>query len=134
NKEMARISKDLATIDKDVPIDIEISKYVYDGPDYEKLINLYQKLGFRSLLERTKRLYDLPVKENEREVEISFKLIENEEELKEIYKIIKKEKIFAFKTSSDFIYFSVNNKQFAIPVGKDFMPMIKTIMEDVQIE
>lgn len=134
NKEMARISKDLATIDKDVPIDIEISKYVYDGPDYEKLINLYLKLGFRSLLERTKRLYDLPVKENEREVEISFKLLENEEELKKIYKIIKKEKILAFKTSSDFIYFSVNNKQFAIPVGKDFMPMIKTIMEDVQIE
>lgn len=137
NKEIARISKELATIDKDVPIETDFAKYIYEGPDYEELINLYQKLGFKSLLERTQRLYQAPILKVKEEVKkTSFKLIETEQELEEIFKIVKKAKLLPFKIStlSDFIYFYVNDNQFVIPINKTLKPLIKTIMEDKQIE
>lgn len=50
NRELAFISKRLATIVRDVPFDFELDKCVLEEPDYEMLLALFRKLEFKSLV------------------------------------------------------------------------------------
>jgi len=50
DKEKAYMSYDIATIVKNVPMDINIDDIKYLGPDYNKLKNLYEELEFYSFL------------------------------------------------------------------------------------
>ena len=50
NKELAYISKKLAKIDTNVSLELNIVSYELAKPDYDGLKNLYQQLGFKSLL------------------------------------------------------------------------------------
>lgn len=52
NIDSAIMSKDLATIKRDVPLDYDFEELKYVNPDYEKLVNIYRKLEFNSLLKR----------------------------------------------------------------------------------
>lgn len=52
NVQLAAMSKKLATINKYVPIEFEIQKFKTEEPDYEKLIDIYSKLEFNSLLKK----------------------------------------------------------------------------------
>lgn len=52
NKETALMSKDLATIMRDSPIEISLAETEYKGYDKEKLVALYKELGFKSMLEK----------------------------------------------------------------------------------
>lgn len=54
NVQLAILSKRLATINRFVPLDIQIEKLRLTEPDYNKLIELYQKLEFNSFLKRLK--------------------------------------------------------------------------------
>lgn len=49
-KEIAYLSQELATIFCDVPMEKSRDLFLYRTPDYEKLISLYQRLEFHSLL------------------------------------------------------------------------------------
>lgn len=51
-KEQALLSKRLATIKVDVPIDYEPDKLIYDGPKEEDLRALFDELEFRTLMKR----------------------------------------------------------------------------------
>jgi DNA polymerase I len=50
--EQARVSKRLATIDTQVPIDVEIDSLIRQEPDAELLRGIFQELEFRTLLNR----------------------------------------------------------------------------------
>jgi DNA polymerase I len=50
--EQGLLSKELATIHLDVPIDFDESLYEYKGPDTEKLKALFEELEFRQLAQR----------------------------------------------------------------------------------
>lgn len=52
HKEQALMSKELATIHRDIPLSISIEQVAYRHPDPEKLRHLYQELGFKSMLEK----------------------------------------------------------------------------------
>ncbi len=52
NKEQALLSKHLATIVLDVPVEFDESKLVIDEPDKEKLAMIFQELEFRQLGKR----------------------------------------------------------------------------------
>ncbi|RAS77714.1 DNA polymerase I [Priestia endophytica] len=52
NKETALMSKELATIMRDSPIEIALAETEYKGYDKEKLVALYKELGFKSMLEK----------------------------------------------------------------------------------
>ncbi len=52
NKEQALLSKKLATIKVDVPIDYEPDRLLYDGPNEEILKALFEELEFRTLMKR----------------------------------------------------------------------------------
>jgi len=54
NAQLAVMSKKLATINTQVPIEIDFSEYLLEEPDYEKLVEIYVKLEFNSLLKRLK--------------------------------------------------------------------------------
>ncbi len=54
NAQLAVMSKQLATINRFVPIDFEFESLREEEPDYDKLIELYQKLEFNSFLKRLK--------------------------------------------------------------------------------
>ena len=50
--ESARMSRTLATIIRDVPLEIDIEDMRFTEPNYSKLIELYKKLEFKSFLKR----------------------------------------------------------------------------------
>lgn len=51
-KDIALMSKKLATIDVNSPIEISIDDLKYDGHDLEKLVNFYKEMDFNSHLEK----------------------------------------------------------------------------------
>jgi len=52
NAQMAVMSKRLATINTQVPIEIDFAEYLVEEPDYDTLIPLYQKLEFNKFLKK----------------------------------------------------------------------------------
>lgn len=52
NVDIAIMSKRLATIDVNVPMDVDFAEYELTEPDYDELINVYVKLEFNSLLKK----------------------------------------------------------------------------------
>lgn len=67
-KDQAMLSKELATITIEAPVTIKPEELIYEGYDYEKLTNVFQELGFNSLLNRLKgdgETYDKQRKEIE---------------------------------------------------------------------
>lgn len=52
NRDLAKLSKELATILRDAPVEIGMDDLVYAGYEPERVIGIYKKLEFKSLLER----------------------------------------------------------------------------------
>lgn len=52
NADLARLSKHLATIIRDVPLEVGIEDMAFTEPDYEELTSIYKKLEFRSFLKK----------------------------------------------------------------------------------
>jgi DNA polymerase I len=52
NQQQARMSKRLATIVREVPIDVDFDDYLWEAPDQKKLVELYLKLEFNSFLKK----------------------------------------------------------------------------------
>ncbi|KAB2338800.1 DNA polymerase I [Cytobacillus depressus] len=51
-KDQALMSKELATITREAPVEIKLDDIEYDGFDKEKVVTIYKELGFNSLLEK----------------------------------------------------------------------------------
>lgn len=52
NKELCLLSKDIATIFREVPLDFTFDDIKFGKPDYEKLVEIYKKLEFNSFLKK----------------------------------------------------------------------------------
>ncbi|MGX9135545.1 DNA polymerase I [Rummeliibacillus sp. JY-2-4R] len=53
NEEQAKMSKQLATINRQAPIEVSIDDLAYEGPDVDTLFALWQDLSFKSLIEKS---------------------------------------------------------------------------------
>ncbi|MEL3961975.1 DNA polymerase I [Lysinibacillus endophyticus] len=53
NEEQAKMSKKLATIFTDAPIDISLEDLDYPGPNEEEVLQVWQELSFKSLIEKS---------------------------------------------------------------------------------
>lgn len=53
NEEQAKMSKVLVTIETNAPITIGFKDLQYEGPNMEEVLNIWQELSFKSLLEKT---------------------------------------------------------------------------------
>ncbi|MEH7379694.1 DNA polymerase I [Bacillus sp. JJ1533] len=73
NKDQAIMSKKLATIYREAPIEISISELEYNGYDGDEVIKLFKELGFNSLLDKvetSEKTEDKPLEE------VSFKSVD----------------------------------------------------------
>lgn len=52
NAQLALLSRRLAEINTDVPIEVNIEEYIEEEPDYSSLIEMYKKLEFNSFLRK----------------------------------------------------------------------------------
>ncbi|GAD11956.1 DNA polymerase I [Geobacillus thermoleovorans] len=52
HREMALLSKKLAAIRRDAPVELSLDDIVYQGEDREKVVALFKELGFQSFLEK----------------------------------------------------------------------------------
>ncbi|MED1203221.1 DNA polymerase I [Heyndrickxia acidicola] len=73
-KDQAIMSKKLATIDLESPIEINVEDIEYTGINQDQLIDLFKELGFNSLLEKLDGKVQASPKEEIKE--ISFEIIE----------------------------------------------------------
>lgn len=53
NEKLARISKQLATINIEAPLTIGLEDLAYTGPNEEALLTVWRELGFKSLIEKS---------------------------------------------------------------------------------
>mgnify|MGYP004476683251 CR=1 FL=1 len=71
NAQLAVMSKRLATICRDIPVEVDFEAMKYEVPDYGKLIEIYKKLEFNLFIKRLtseRKLAGLPADENTAEI------------------------------------------------------------------
>lgn len=118
--EQGLLSKKLATIILDVPLDFEPEKLVMDEPDKDKLIEIFNRLEFRTTL---KRLFNIEEEKQEGEqlglfstfveeeevtnhlhnindVKHDYRLVRSSKEMDELEKELKKAEAFCFDTET----------------------------------
>ncbi|WEV60779.1 DNA polymerase I [Streptococcaceae bacterium ESL0729] len=82
DRKQAFMSKELATIDLDSPVEVSLTETKFDGPaDLENLIAFYDRMGFKKFKDDLESGQDLAL--NHEVKEIDFQVIESEEELSE---------------------------------------------------
>lgn len=66
NAELGLISKKLATILLDVPVEFDAENFEMESPDYEKVAAIFQELEFRRLAESFKKAFTTPTQTNDK--------------------------------------------------------------------
>ena len=64
NSEAGLLSKKLATIITDVPVDFDSNKFKLSVDEPDKLYEIFSDLEFRRLAENFKKIFDIPIKKN----------------------------------------------------------------------
>ncbi|HLU20893.1 MAG TPA: DNA polymerase I [Bacillaceae bacterium] len=78
HKELAVMSKELATITKEAPVEVTVDELLYEGYDVAKLSAIFKELGFNSLLEKLEGAEDIAIEEvNEIVFEKADEITEN---------------------------------------------------------
>ncbi|MCM3323124.1 DNA polymerase I [Cytobacillus kochii] len=72
-QDQALMSKELATILREAPIEVELDKIAFEGWNEDKLYHLFKDLGFNSLLEKIS--FDLAEDETAELEEINFEIV-----------------------------------------------------------
>lgn len=99
-KEMCLLSKTLATIDTQVPIE-QNSEAKFNFPFSQEVANFFKKYEFKTLLNK-KELFEQQVEVIENKKEIKEKYIKNEKELQELLYKLENAQIFSFYLNENF--------------------------------
>ena len=91
NEKNAFLSKELATVDIDVPVDIDFKELELKEPDSQRLLELFKELEFKSLIK------DLTPKER---LKSEYILVGDEKAFKALLKGLKNSKEFVFDTET----------------------------------
>ena len=94
NEQVARLSKDLATIDCYVPLEMDFDKMKLKPPAEDRLAELYKHFEFRSLLK------ELTPSSEKGEEERKYHLVTNEESLERLAKKLSQAKAVAVDTET----------------------------------
>jgi DNA polymerase-1 len=112
SKENAFLSKELATIHCEVPMDIDFEHAKFEKPQFDKLQEFFNELEFKALFSRLLKVYDSSIEEpiefTKDEVMKSFdekktkyKLVTNVKDAKLLAEKLKKSDLFVFDTETD---------------------------------
>ncbi len=92
NKEVALLSKRLATIETNVPIEMNVEELKLEQPDYGKLLDLFKKYEFNSLIKKIvpedEVTNDSDI-QNENIKEVNIHIIDDINKLNELIELIK---------------------------------------------
>lgn len=92
NKDQALMSRELAKINTDVPIAVDIPAFKFEAPDNAKLAKIFKELEFRQLQKAYPISTDLTRKK--------YHLVPDESALSELIDSLKQSKIFAIDTET----------------------------------
>lgn len=101
-KEDAFFSKDLVTIDLNVPVEFSLEKSVFGDYDMNKVVDIFQQYEFKTLLARIPQYAKgaaSPMSPN-KGTDHQYRYITNKKEAEAYVKELKKQKIFAFDTET----------------------------------
>jgi DNA polymerase-1 len=126
SKENAFLSKELATIKCDVPMEIEFEHAKFEKPQFDKLREFFGELEFKTLFSRLLKVYDNSIEEPMEfakdevmksfdEKKTKYKLVSNIKDAKRLVEKLKKSDLFVFDTETD----SLNPFELSI-VGASF--------------
>jgi DNA polymerase I len=103
NKDMAYLSQKLATIKTDLSLDFDLEKCVFLDFDQEKVLGLFQELGFKSLVSKIPEGNHVSkiAPSNKHLKKVNYQLVQTEKDLKEIVSKFKKSKAFAIDTETN---------------------------------
>ncbi|MGE6375679.1 DNA polymerase I [Peribacillus muralis] len=68
HKDLALLSKELATITREAPLDMSLNETEYSGMDQDRVISLYKELGFSTLLDKLDVTESVPLEQEKIEV------------------------------------------------------------------
>ncbi|TYQ13333.1 UNVERIFIED_CONTAM: DNA polymerase I [Acetivibrio alkalicellulosi] len=145
-KEQAFMSRELATIERNMPFLCEFDELKHDKYDNEKLLKLFEKLEFNSFIEKFGLRDNLP----QVEIELDIKIVKNIAELECLKtKILMSGKLFIgylidredkFSNKLASIAFSVGDEEswyidFSKSIDEnEFYKIYKSIFEDINIK
>lgn len=108
----AYLSRSLATIKKDIDLEIEWKSLLLDSFDLDEAIKIFSHFEFRSLIPKLKEIKNIPAapeknkteepadKFSRNKAEKKYKLINDEKEFDSFFKKLKTKKTFAFDTET----------------------------------
>ncbi len=139
NKENAFLSKELATIKTDVPMNLDFEHAKFGKPDFDKLLEIFKELEFKSFGNRLFSLYEkdkpneAPEEEEDRiEIKKEYHLINNVKSAKELADKLSKEEIFVFDTETnglDTLTADLAGASFAVKEGEAFFVPVNPFTE-----
>ena len=138
--DMARLSKELATIDVNLPLDINLEDLRVKNPDHDRLLDLFMQLEFNSLLDEIKAL-----KPSQDELSLEYHTVMSEEELDEVIRRIEEAGEFAIdlETTSldpmkaEIVGISISVKPreaFYIPIYHSYIGAPKLLPKELVLE
>jgi len=143
NKDLGFLSKKLATIITDVPVEYNFDDLKISEPNNDKILSIFDELEFKRLKETYKKLfnqnsddvdnYDLFSNSNEKKVEknILNQLVSSETSLSLLLGGIKKKKFFSINIEENSVDFCwTNNTTYSLKINeKGFEDKLKSICE-----
>lgn len=135
-RDQALLSKRLATIIKDVPIDINIEDFIVNAPDNSMLYNHFKELGFKGLLTKL----EASIGKQTGQVEVEKRADVEVTEINDLMDLLDKARAkgsiaFKFFQESDQIkaFVNVDNSIYSFIINKDNKVDVKQLMEDSRI-
>lgn len=130
-KEIAYLSKNLATIDCDVKLNVDLDSLTYDFPFNEKVVDYFKRFQFNTLLKRKELFFDNAIQKSEQATQnhnVEVQKIQDIEQLKNVVEILLNETEIAIYMN-DFISMSANNVEYNIYFDGDLFTSILNIDE-----
>ncbi|MBW4827264.1 MAG: DNA polymerase I [Clostridiaceae bacterium] len=93
-RQQAFMSKRLGEIVTNVPIELDMEKFIVKEPNWEKLKKLYEKLEFKSLIDKIPKD---KIEDSREEFKSEFVLVNDDKEFNNIVNNIRKDKKIGFK-------------------------------------
>lgn len=93
-EDAAKMSKELATVDTSVPMEIDIETMRIQKPDPQKLLSIFKELEFKNFAK------ELDIKESEINKNSCYKTIDNKKDFENFIKELKKQKEFVLDTET----------------------------------
>lgn len=149
HKKEALLSKKLATIVKDVPMEFDLEDCSLPSYNKDEVYKIFQEFEFKSLLNRLPVLggageEEVVEKEKTQEAH-NYKYVESEKDFNDFLKELEKQKEFVFDTETDGLdlftakllgisFCWKNGTAFYVEATKEFLEKLKSIFENKEIK